>query len=302
MLRRFLKYSCCFALPILVAAGLGEAYLRSIPNPYKNKALWMKKNKDSVEILVLGTSRAYYGINPKYFKHKAFNLAEVSERPDYTRFVMEKYAVGCKNLKTVILPTYYEQFLEHPFEVTEEWPRAIYYKLYMGCDFHSDFSKYAFEISSLSAAKVKIDEYWNGYETCDSLGFGVQYKLKYKKREEWNRMGRVEKFVNANTIQDTTYLHYNYENIRKIAEIANDNNIRLIFVEMPHSKAYRQLVDSTQMAINKRLFTQIQNDYKVEFYNFYDDPRFENDDFFDFAHLTDFGAKKMTAILSEIIE
>ena len=115
-------------------------------------------------------------------------------------------------------------------------------------------------------------------------------------------MGRVEKFVNANTIQDTTYLHYNYENICKIAEIANDNNIRLIFVEMPCNKPYRQLVDSTQMAINKRIVTQIQNDYKVEFYSFYDDPRFENDDFFDFAHLTDIGAKKMTAILSEIIE
>ena len=302
MTRRFVKYFTIFTLPLLILAVAAEAYLRSIPNPYKIKDKWMTDNRDSVEIVILGTSRGYYGINPKYFKHCAFNLANVSQRPDYDLFLMEKYVIPCKNIKTVIIPTFYEQFIEHPFEETTEWPRATYYKLYMGCDFHSDFSRYAFELSSLSAAKVKVDEYWNGVESCDSLGFGMQYQLKYKDKEEWVRMGRVEKFVKANTISDTTYLQYNYNNIRKIAELANKNDIRLVFVEMPCLKTYRELVDSTQVAISKRLLKQIDDDYKVEFYNFYDDPRFEDDDFFDFVHLSDLGAKKMTAILSKIIE
>lgn len=302
MIRRFIKYFSLFALPILILAVAAELFLRSIPNPYKLKAQWMTDNSDSVEIVILGTSRAYYGIDPKCFSHKAFNLANISQRPDYDLFLMQKYVIPCKNIKTVIMPTFYEQFLEHPFEETVEWPRATYYKLYMGCDYHSDFSKYAFELSSLSAAKVKFDEYLLGGESCDSLGFGLQYQLKYKDMNVWNQEGRVEKFVKANTVADTTYLQYNYRNIRKIAELAHKHNIRLVFVEMPCYKTYREMVDSAQIALNKRLLNQIIADYNVDFFDFYDDPRFEDDDFFDFAHLSDVGAKKMTAILSKIVE
>ena len=79
-MRKFLIQ--CFKFGMLVATTLaaGEYLVRTyVDNPYKFKHEWMSRNAGDVEILVLGSSHTYYGINPALFDSKAFNLANVSQ-------------------------------------------------------------------------------------------------------------------------------------------------------------------------------------------------------------------------------
>jgi hypothetical protein len=90
-MKKFLKIFIYFFIPIVIASACLEVYMRHIPNSYKYKDEWMKKNGNTVETLILGSSHAYYGINPEYLSWKAFNLANVSQDLERDFFVLDKY-------------------------------------------------------------------------------------------------------------------------------------------------------------------------------------------------------------------
>ena len=66
-------------LPIFLAVVIAfipmEILLENIPNDYSFKKEYLDENSDSIEILVLGSSHSYYGINPIYFHLRAFNAS-----------------------------------------------------------------------------------------------------------------------------------------------------------------------------------------------------------------------------------
>ena len=78
-MKSFLLRLSLFLLPIAILAVAGEAYVRSLPNSYRLKGEWMRQNADSVEVLILGNSHAYYGIRPQDMQGVAFNLSNVSQ-------------------------------------------------------------------------------------------------------------------------------------------------------------------------------------------------------------------------------
>ena len=72
-----LRILLLFFLPIVFIALIAEYSIRQIPNDYSYKNQWMETNSKSINILCLGPSSVYYGINPQYFDKKAFNGSHV---------------------------------------------------------------------------------------------------------------------------------------------------------------------------------------------------------------------------------
>ena len=86
-MKKFLIILLAFFIPVLcVLAGL-EYMVRKAPNEYQYKAQWMEKNADRVETLILGTSHAFYGINPSYLGPNAFSLAASAQSLQYDEFL-----------------------------------------------------------------------------------------------------------------------------------------------------------------------------------------------------------------------
>jgi len=67
------------AIPIFFAMFFYERVLREIPNNYSYKKEYLDKNASQVEILFLGSSHIFFGINPKYMTRKTFSGAHNSQ-------------------------------------------------------------------------------------------------------------------------------------------------------------------------------------------------------------------------------
>ena len=301
-MKTFIKYALLFMLPIIILAIAAECFMRSIPNEYKYKNQWMNQHADSLETLVIGSSVGFYGVRPEFFSTNAFNLATISERPEYDYFLLKKYLPISKKLKNVVYPLFYEIFVDPPFEQSQEWPRASYFKIYMDCPYHSWLSKYSLETTSFTAMADKYNKYklFQGKD-CDSLGYGLHYQLKNKKMNPEDSEADALKAVIARTNVDSKYKEYNYEYVCRVAQLCKENNIRLIMVAFPSTHTFNRLRNKIQLNDFYKRVNQIVAKYNCELHDFSDDNSFTCDDFFDATHLTELGAKKLTIKIDSII-
>ncbi len=89
--------------PLVLCLLLFEIGLSRVDNSYTFKKRLLHDQAHSIQVLVLGSSHAYYGINPDYFSLKGFNLANVSQPLRYDYALLERYAPKCPDLKVVIM-------------------------------------------------------------------------------------------------------------------------------------------------------------------------------------------------------
>lgn len=278
-----------------------EVLARKAPNAYSFKKEWMDKNNQSVEGLILGSSHSFYGINPQYMKSKCFNLANVSQTLYYDDFLFSEYIDKCPKLSFVILPIS-ASTLYGKLENGSEWYRAIYYKLYMGCNNHKGLSKYNFEISNIKNAKGKVLALLQNKDIikCNSFGYGSEYRLR-NKGKNWDD-GALSARRHTADASKWLYFHTNEGYLEHIAKRCQERKIRLILITVPARPSYYTNLNEAQMNQNTTAIKRIEDKFNdVVYYNFLKDNRFQSDDFFDADHLSEIGAKKLTMILQDIV-
>lgn len=298
-MKKFLLLSIVFSCSIIITLIIGEFIVRTIPNPYKTKNEWMLKNADKVNTIVLGSSHTYFGIRPEFID-SMYNLANTSQNLKYDYFILEKYGNLCSNLKTVILPISYFTFFTKGFENGNSWYYATYYKIYMNCSFHSNFSKYNAEVFHPSVYFGKLKSWLLGINnnTCDSLGWGLNYSLE-KKKQSWDNTASTEA-AKRHTAENWNYLSDNHSYLDKIISYCKARNIRLVFITTPTWHTYNEKLDKKQL---DKMYDIIYSYTDIEYHDYLKDNRFAEDDFYDGDHLSDVGAKKFTLILkNEILE
>ncbi len=271
--------------------------VRQIPNPYKIKHTWMNQHADEVEIIFLGSSHTYYGIRPEYIPN-SFNLANGSQNLKYDYFMLEQYGGQCKKLKKVVLPISYFTLFSKGFEGTDDWWYAINYKIYMDCDYHSDFSIYNWELAHTSVFRGKLKSSLREKKVgCDSLGWGLDYALSAK-QPTWDNTAS-DAAVERHTAKDFSYLDMNLEYIDKIASFCRENSISLLLITTPTWHTYYEHLDKKQLDKMYSVIRELQHTYSLSYYDYLKDSRFVADDFYDADHLSDVGAKKFSQILWE---
>lgn len=296
--KKFLLKCCLFGILSAATVLTGEYVIRRyVDNPYKYKHEWMTRNASRVEILILGSSHTYYGINPGCFSpQKAFNLANSSQLLHYDYLLLTKYARQYQNLSTVILPISYHTFFDPEYEDSEtEWIYATNYKIYMDIDVHSDFSKYNFEFSRPSIYSGKLKSLVHGHGLLyDSLGRGMDYPLE-NKAEGWEEEAVNTASRHTNTDSKYTSGHIAYAH--KIADFCRQRNIELILITTPTWHTYYEHLDARQVASTDSIAKTLQKKYGLRYFNYLTDERFTAEDFYDGDHLSsDIGASKFTRI------
>ena len=302
-MKKFLKFSLFFVLPILVVAIPVEYLLRQVPNPYKYKYEWMQKNAEDVEMLAFGSSHIFSAIRPEFFRDKAFNLANVSQRLKIDLFLLEYWADRYKKLKTVICPVSSFTWFDRGLETGSESYRCRYYKLYMDCDLFPDVFFNNFELSDLRTAKGKMAKLLfpktdPGY---DEYGWGNTNKLSEKNMVKWNDGTEAETAVKGHTFKNWDETNSNYEVMKEIANFCKNRNIQLVLITTPCWHSYYDHLNGEQLAKMYELTHKIQQEYNIAYFDYLKDPRFEADDFYDSNHLSDVGAIKFSKILNEDI-
>lgn len=299
-MKKFLITILAFFIPVFcVLAGL-EYIVRKAPNEYQYKAQWMEKNADRVETLILGTSHAFYGINPSYLGPNAFSLAASAQSLQYDEFLFFKYAPKCKNLKTVILPISYFTLFSRDMEDGSEWWRVINYKVYMDCPYHSSFSKYNFFISNSEPFRAKLTKIIKGNTIieCDSLGFG--YPI-YRKSTPTLDDASVATWVKRHTAKDFSCVEKNKQHILRIADYCQSNHVRLVIVTTPTWKTYYERLNHSQLKVMSEFIELLISKYDITYLNYIQDKRFIATDFTDCNHMSCDGANKLSILISEQI-
>lgn len=299
-MRKFIKQLLWFFLPFFLFLVGMEVALRNISNDYKYKKEYLDQHSEEIQTLILGSSHAFYGLNPAYFPDSTFNASHVSQSLDYDKAILEKYPF--ENLKTIILPISYFTFFECLSDAIDSW-REKNYMLYYDIDISDRFANH-FEMLS-NDLFVNLKRLYLFYIkkdkniTVDPLGWGTIYHSN--NQQDLVKTGKVNAFLNTKNLSSPSIQKIYEENqliLRTLIEQARKLNIRVIIFTPPAYETYRENLNEKQIKETIHTAEKIANEYPNCIYlNFLNDNRFYKNDFYDADHLNEIGAEKLSRII-----
>ncbi|OEU60442.1 MAG: hypothetical protein BAW33_00165 [Desulfobacterales bacterium C00003104] len=292
-----------FALPILFFVFFVEYIARQIPNDYSYKNEYLSKNAENIEILVLGSSHSFYGINPDHFTLNAFNASHVSQSLNYDYFIFKKFKNNFSNIKVLVLPISYVTLFSRLEDGIEDW-RVKNYSIYYECEYHSSL-KYKTEILNTKPMKIgkQVVKYlWSNGKTknitVSKLGFG----LNYSNQEQSDLIATGISAAKRHTKKKLNKLDGNLELINKLITDSSKMDIKVFLFTPPALSSYIENLNTQQLLIMQINISNIVKKHSnVEYHSFLQDDRFVKGDFKDADHLNGIGAKKLTKIIDRMI-
>jgi len=104
------------------------------------------------------------------------------------------------------------------------------------------------------------------------------------------------------TKTDFEMLDTNMDLLNKLISESNLDGIQVLLFTPPARKSYISNLNKHQLSVMRSSIADImRGKTNVEYYDFMNDSRFDDDDFKDADHLNGVGAKKLTQLLDHII-
>lgn len=236
----------------VVLLGGAEWIAESIPNSYVYKREYMETHGGKIKTLILGSSNAYDGLNPSELP-AAFNLANSSQTLEDDYRLLAKYIDGMDSLETVILGLGY-----HSLGEAQETHRRTYYTIYMDLYPRWPIGKNSFEVFNLELLTKKIIKYAVSRDVtrCDSLGqrLGHTRAAAENGDEFWNK--DVESLVANDRVRGLE--DEGISRLEEMAEMCRAHGVKLIVVQMPVMKAYKEALPKEQVALQDSVLRALE--------------------------------------------
>ena len=306
-MKKFILKTALFLLPIAILAITMEYYLRQIPNNYSYKSTYLERNSGDVQILILGSSHPYYGINPDYFSQHTFNASYVSQTLDLDFEIFNIYIEKFDNLRVVILPVSYFTLWSKLTERGEPW-RVKNYTLYYGINakYPTDYSELLNNKLGLSFQRLyrylfeKKDDI-----SCSMFGWGADYNSE--NADDLEKTGKItalrHTYGDLYSKKNARIFAENIDILNNFAKLCEQNNIKLIFLTMPVYRTYRENLNEAQLKKMIETMSGIVIKYENSSHiNWLEHADFVAGDFYDADHLNEIGAKKLSLKLASAID
>ena len=311
-MKQFLKKILIFSVIVMAIFVAYELLLLLVPNEFSYKKGYIEKHKDELRILVLGNSHLADCIDCSLLGEGAFNAAQPGRSVYYDLQLLKEYIDQMPKLECVVMPYSYDyQYWGHLHEEKHEAKFNTYRCMnlkYMGYTYldgewwhwseilNSNYDHCGRLFGSLYKPLTDLT-------MCDSLG--IELDASYDSRgDDW----MTKQLPETTSLADSTEQRLNYQdNVKIYSEIvtlARDHNMRLIFVAMPIYKTARERVSQQRIDEMNEFIAMLKRiNPDIEFYDFIDDKRFVERDYYNSIHLNNtYGARKFTPLLREIIE
>lgn len=302
-MKRFIKRVIFFIFPIVLLGFSSDILLKSIPNDYAYKKRYLDKNAKNIEVLLLGNSHVYYGIDPTYIKKPAFNAAHISQSLNYDLEILKKYNKSLVNRKYIVIPVDYFSLYSTLETGAEKWRvknYSIYYDINPGHDLLNDSEIINMKLS-VNLSRLKNHYLAKKSEiTCSESGWGLTYASKDSKNLE--ETGRVASARHTITIDDSLIYRKNIEVINQIIEISRTKNVSVIFISCPAYKTYTSRLNQSQLRNTVNTIDEfVRKNTDTKYFNLLNDQSFVAEDFFDADHLNEIGAKKLSLKIDRLL-
>ena len=300
-MKKFIFRIFLFLLPFFVFSIVLEYFLRSIPNDYSYKKNFLDKYTDYIEILFLGSSHTYYGINPYFIEGFAFNASHVSQTIDLDYKIISFYSNRFNNLSFIVLSVDYFTLFSRIADDIESW-RVKNYNIYYSFNLSKNI-KYNYEMLSfdLKTNLNRITSYYlNGKDnlTCSKLGYGNIEKTKF----DLITTGKTA--ADRHTKINKEYFNESVNIIDNIIKYAKSEKIVVILYSSPAFFTYVENLEKEQLLLTINTLKAIsENNANCYYFNFLQDNSFTEIDFRDADHLNKLGAIKFSKMFnSKILE
>jgi hypothetical protein len=300
-MKTFLKKSAYFVFATFLMLIVIELLLRQIPNDYSYKKNYLEKNSNTIKVLFLGNSHAYFGINPELITDPSFNAAHFSQSLDYDFKILKQFEHHMDSLKAIVLPIDYFSLYKNLETGVEKW-RVKNYVIYYG--FEGNASPYNYLELMNGAVQDQINrliKYYYNKKTdvnCNTLGWGKTYQSINSK----NLVTTGATAAKRHKAKSDKAFQYNLQNLNNIVAFAEKHHCKVLLYGSPAYETYIKLLDTAQLNKTISAVTELSNQHKsVRYYNLINDPSFKNSDFYDADHLNEIGAKKLTQKIDSLI-
>ncbi len=302
-MKKFLKYILIFLLPVLIAGIAAEYLVRKIPNEYTFKKNYLDTHADSIQAIILGSSHAYFGINPAYLSVPAFNASQPSQSLDYDYEIIRKYQDKLTNLKYIIIPISYNSFYSRLNTHIESW-RVKNYMIY--CDIHTSHKvkdnseilggKFEFNLDKLVHYYILKDHKIN----CSALGWGMDYNSSHN--HDLEKTGIAAATRQHVAPEDRENFEGNRKMLESIIAIAKQKGATVVLYTSPGYKTYTSSLHKDQLALTEKTAGELAaSNNNVRYFNMLTDSSFAKADFYDGDHFNEIGAEKFSRKMDSLL-
>ncbi len=308
-MRSFVTRVFLFLTPVIAIFIILEILTRHLPDDsYRIAKNYIDNNKDSIEMIILGTSHNTSGVNPNLINVKSVNLANGSQPLEYDYFFVEKYVKELPNLKYIVLEYSFHSLYYNPVN-TNSW-RAYYYYKYFDCDLNvnrfsvkkiSDFMIHPkrnfarlYDHYVINGTQVSKRDNTKGWELMDGNFNDKSYDEVLESGERkyqnyWNNF-----FVEA-------HKELNIKHLTNIFSLCKEHQLKLIVVTPPAFESYSKHISQDKYQVMQSVIQNFQTMYQFEYYNFLYDPRFKLEDYYNHNHLNGPGSTKYSVLINDIV-
>ena len=302
-MKRFIIKSLALISPIFLLVASMEHQLRRIPNDYSYKKNYLDNHSGEIQILILGASGVYLGINPVYISDNAFNACHVSESLEWSFKIFKKYQNKLISLDIIILQITYPSLWYKLENDIESW-RVKNYTVYYGINSNSLKNNLEFLSNPFLMNIERLIKYYFKKKNdivCNSLGWGTDYKSELAiDLRETAKKSALRHTVDIFSEENIILFNENMKVLYLFSEFCKQNNISLVFLTPPTYLTYRENIDYEQYnEMVKTINSFVKEHSNCYHFNFFDNNDFVAKDFFDSDHLNEIGAEKFSLMVYE---
>lgn len=308
-----LRRAALLGLPFLLLLGTFEVWKGWDRSVYTQKKKALDQAASQTEVLVLGSSQAYYGVDAASLSPHALNLAFPAQSLRYDEALLEQCLARCPNLKLVLLPLSYFT-LQYELEYGAEARRACHYRYYFGIPNHSTEHRdqarnfFGFLLSGRQQCAGLLRQKLRDIlgrthgpseqlDVLDAQGGLLQSDDPHPSPDELQQDARwVIRMHHAG--MRPALLPGNIARLERIDTRLRARGIQLAFFTPPVSAAYAAVVDPARQQQWQATMTRLSETLHVPYRNYARDERFHADDFRDSNHLNQAGRRRFSQILA----
>jgi hypothetical protein len=295
-----------FLLPLVILAAYAEHRMSEAYNTLFYKEAKVKVAADKIEVLILGSSHALFGLNPDTFGRPGFNLAGVSQTLYYDQHLLEGLLPSLDQLDHVVLTISYFS-LWHTTGLQEDWRESFYTRAWgaspesgridwRACSYVAMYSLPVTRRYLLGDYAGFVEENpvapngWQGVAIPPKWGAPVSDEGGQWRLEEHHR------------IMDQSRLAAQSSYLRQIVEILQERGIRPLILTPPAQPTYWQNFDPEYWEPAEAFLAELCEEKQIPWLNLLQDTRFYPSDFFDNDHVNSVGAEKLSRIVAAALE
>jgi hypothetical protein len=303
-MKRFAKNILVYVLPMVLILTYFETQLPSVANNYSKKKMLLERSMSETEVLILGSSLSYYGIDPSFFMARGFNLSLVSQSIFYDFQLISKYESQMPKLRLCMIAIDYFT-MEYNLGKSPEYWRMFFYERYFGIPLESkdrdwDIKRYSLirlyggrESLRLARKRFKVDL----VPDMKDNGF---FQNANAAGQRWNSNSENgERIAYHHSIMDSENIETNITNLENIVRLLRLNDVIPALVTLPATSAYSSSINQDKYRSMLDRLNSVCGRYNVVYRNYLFDDRFTSSDFIDADHLSPEGAEKFSRLLNE---